>query len=180
MRRFHDLQPVLAWSRRLIIGADADDISGLQRSVQRYDGAVDRRADGMMTDLGMDAIGKIDRRGTIRQRDDFSLRRQHIDIGLEDIALHDVHVFQRIVAFLIAHHREILEPMQLFLDFLLFALLTAILRFFVTPMRGDTSLGDLIHLLRADLHLEDIAVLADDRRVQATDTCSPSAWRYNL
>ena len=56
--------------------------------------------------------------------------------------------------------------MQLFFDLFLFAFLSAILRFLIAPVSRDASLGDLIHLLRTDLHLEDIAILADDRRVQ--------------
>ena len=120
-----------------------------------------------MADLGMHAVGEINRRGAVRQLDDPSFRRHDIDVRLKDILLQRIHVFVRIVAQQIAGQcRQIAEPRQLLFDFSLFLMRIILRTFLVAPVRRNAHLGDAVHFLSADLNLKNPSFVADDRRVQ--------------
>ena len=143
---------------------DFHALAVLERVMERHHRAVDARAAAPMTEARVHGVGEIDRRRAHRQIDDLALRRQHVDRvgekaalerreplgGIDDRILPVEHLAQPCDAILergIAPH----------------ALRRALL---VAPVRGDAVLGMLVHLARADLHLERLAFGPDHRGVQ--------------
>ena len=80
-------EPVAARPVRALGGEDLDDLSVLQRVVERHHAAIDLGADAAMPDLGVDAIRKVDRRRVGRQVDDVASRREDVDLVLEEVDL---------------------------------------------------------------------------------------------
>src|SRR5579871_1271507 len=78
-RRLNYAQPVAAW-RVSRLSENFDDVSAMQFMAQRHHASVDFGADARMTNLGMNGIGKINRRRISRQNDYFALRRKGIDL----------------------------------------------------------------------------------------------------
>src|SRR5699024_4898285 len=66
---------------------DLDDLGVLELVIQRNHLAIDSRANALVAYLGMDAVGEINWRGTVRQLDDVPRRGEAIDLVLEDIRL---------------------------------------------------------------------------------------------
>ena len=60
-----------------------DPLAGPQLVVKGHDAAIDLGAAAAMSDVGMHAIGEIQRRGAGRQVDHLALRRQHVDAFLD-------------------------------------------------------------------------------------------------
>src|SRR5207247_7804785 len=72
--RGHERQPVAAGPGAGVAGDDLDDIAGVQVVRQGDEPAVDLRPDAAVTDVGVNAVGEVDRRGAGRQGDDVRLR----------------------------------------------------------------------------------------------------------
>src|SRR5262245_916592 len=78
-----EAEPVPA---RLVAGLrdDFDDVAVLQARAQRNHASVDAGADALVPDVGVDAIGKIDRGRAARKRSHLTLRREDVDLlGIE-------------------------------------------------------------------------------------------------
>src|SRR5205807_6277504 len=85
-RRNGDLQPVARRARaRDLRREDLDRVSRRQLRVERYQPAVDARADAAMADLGVDRVGEVDRRGLDGERDHGALRGEHEDRVLLEV-----------------------------------------------------------------------------------------------
>ena len=93
------------------------------------------------------------------QRLHLALRREHVDLVVEQVGAEGLDELARIgLVGLPVHH--LLHPLRPFLVGL--ALAAAL----VDPVRGDAELGLAVHLARADLDLERLALGPDHGRVQ--------------
>ena len=69
---------------------DLHDLAVLELVVERHHAAVDLGADAVVTDLGVDAIGEVDRRRVRGQVEHIALGREHVDLVLEQVDLDGV------------------------------------------------------------------------------------------
>ena len=161
-----DLEPAEVGARGGLRGLDLADVAGLEDRVEGDEGAVDRRPDRLVADLGMDLVGEVEGRRPGRELDDLAHRGEDVDVRVEDVVAEGGHEVLGRAALLAAHRDEVAEPMELFLDVPLLFLGVVVLAFLVAPVGGDAGLGDLIHFFGPDLDLVDIAVARDDRRVE--------------
>ncbi len=67
------VQPVAAW-RTVLAGDDLDLFTGLQAVVEWHDATIDLRATAVVTDLGVHAVGEVQRRRAFRQVDGVAVR----------------------------------------------------------------------------------------------------------
>ena len=152
--------PVARRAAAALGGQDLDEVAALQPVVQRHDAAVDLRADGAVADVGVHGVGEVDRRRVGRQHLDLALRREDVDLVVEEVGAEGLEELARVGLVLLPVHQlaDPGEPLLVGLGVLLAAL--------VAPVRGDAELGRLVHLARAHLDLERPALGPDDRRVQ--------------
>ncbi|MPM50584.1 hypothetical protein SDC9_97326 [bioreactor metagenome] len=114
----------------------------------------------MMPDIGMDAIGKIQRCGTTRQVDDFPFGREHENVLAEEI-LHDaVYKFLAVLSGVLGFD-DLAQPAGLFVQQAL-----DIAPFLIHPVCGDAKFRRLVHLLGADLHLKRDSVRCEQSSMQ--------------
>ena len=139
---------------------DLDDVALPQHVTQGDQLAVHLGADRVLTDLGVDRIREVDRRGALRQRLHVALRGEDVDLVREEIDADAVEKLGRILRVLLRLH-ELAQPQERGVDLVLAGLL-----FLVEPVRRDAFLGDAVHLPRADLDLHRITLGPDDRRVE--------------
>ena len=140
---------------------DTHLVAGLQLVVQRDQLAVDIGAATAMAQLGVDGVGEVDGRRAGGQVHNVATRGEDVDAVVEHVALHAVDEFVRVGDVLPPLH-DLAEPA----DLLLVALFVLAL-LFVLPVCRDAQFGDLVHLLRADLHLHGPPVSTHHRGVQA-------------
>ena len=113
-----------------------------------------------MSDVGVNAIRKIERRGAARKGENVALRREGVDLVRIEIDFQRVHEHSRILDVVLPFH-ELSQPQEV-----LVVRLCRAAPFLVLPVCGDALLGDQVHLSGADLHFERLALLRHDRRVQ--------------
>ncbi len=101
-----------------------------------------------MADVGVDAIGKVQRCGAARQVDDLPFRREHEDVLAEEI-LHDA--LDEFLAVLggVPRLDDLTKPAGLAIQQAL-----NVAPFLIHPVRGDAVFRRLVHLLGANLHLK--------------------------
>ena len=141
---------------------DLDVVAVLELGAQRQQLVVDARRDAVVADVGVHAVREVDRGRAARQRHDLALRREHVDLVGEEVALDVLEEFLR-VARLRLDLEQALQPARRLALRLGEVELAAGL---VQPVRGDARLGDAVHVVRADLRLERRAERAEQRRVQ--------------
>ena len=159
----HDLEPVARRAVGALGGHDLDDVAGLEPVVERHEPVVDLGPDRPVTDVGVDAIGEVERRGAGGQVLDGALGREDEDLVLEDVELEALHELGRVGDLALPLH-ELADPGQLGV---VVAVTLAGRTVLVAPVGGDADLGDPMHGVGPDLDLERLAVERDDRRVQA-------------
>ena len=69
--------------------------------MQRHDAAVDLRADTAMADVGVHAVGEVERRRSGRQALDLALGREHVHLVGEQVDAQRVHELPRIARVLL-------------------------------------------------------------------------------
>src|SRR5690606_347895 len=129
---------------------------------KRHDPAIDLGASAVMADLGVYAVGEVQRRGALGQVDGVTVGSEHIHPVRIDI--HAQLLGQAAdIAQLLVPLEHLTQPGDL-----LFVVAGAGLSVgtLVTPVGADTQLGLFVHGVAADLHLQDLAIRSDDRRVQ--------------
>src|SRR5215510_294225 len=94
----------------------------------------------------MDGVGEIDRRRAARQGDQIAFRREREDLVLEHLQLGMLEKFLRA--------RSMVEDVEQLAQPAILPTIGARLLLPVYPMGRDAQLGDLMHLVRADLHLD--------------------------
>ncbi len=112
-----------------------------------------------MAYIRMHRISKIDWRRTVRQLNNAALRRKHVDFGGKQIHLNVFHKLGRII-------RLGLQLFELFNPASGGISGVRTFTFPVSPMRGHTRIGDLVHLARADLNLNRYAGIVYQHRMQ--------------
>ena len=132
--------------------------------VERHHLAVDLRAAAAVPESRVHRIREVDRRRAARQVDDLALRRQHVDRVGEEALLERRQPLARVRdGVLPVEHLP--QPRDLLVERRVVAHAVPA-AFLVAPVRGDAVLRVLVHLPRADLHLERLVAGPDDRRVQ--------------
>jgi hypothetical protein len=117
-------------------GNDLDDVAVLQPVIERDQPVVHLRADRAMPDVGVDAIGKVERRGARRQVLDVAFRREHEDLVLEDVELDPLDELGRVgLADVALPLHELAQPGELRV-----VLAVGLGAFLVAPVRGDPDL----------------------------------------
>ena len=126
--------------------------------MERHDAAVDLGADGLVADVGVDGVGEVDRRRALRQRLHLALRREDVDLVVEEVGAERLHELARVGLVLLPVQQR-LHPGEPVVVLLALAAL-------VEPVRGDPVLGLLVHLPRPHLDLERRPLGPDHGRVQ--------------
>ncbi|RMS15574.1 hypothetical protein ALP72_05645 [Pseudomonas coronafaciens pv. coronafaciens] len=155
------VQPVAARCA-VFAGNNLDLLTGLQAVVERHDPPVDLRAPTVMADLGVNPIGKVQRRRPLGQVDGVPVRREDIDPVRFDIDPQLVCQATDITQ-LFMPLEHLTQPGNL-----LFVVIGPgfDVGALVAPVRADAQLGFFVHGVGADLHLQHLAFRADDRGVQ--------------
>src|SRR6266508_192546 len=164
--RLHEGEPVL---RRVRVrrGEDLDRVAVLELVAERDELPVHLRPDGVLADLGVDGVREVHRRRAARQALHRPLRREDEDLVREEVHLHGLEELAGVDDVLLELD-ELAQPsdrLRVLLRERLATLPVAPL-LLVRPVRGDAFLGDPVHLQGPDLHLDPLALRADDRRVE--------------
>ena len=110
-------------------------------------------------DLGMDVEGEVDRGRALGQPLHVPVRRENEDLVLVEVDLQELEELLGAVSVLLQLD-ELAEPTQVLVQLVRLAVPL------VEPVGGDTELRRPVHLLIADLHLEELAAGAEDRGVE--------------
>ena len=152
-------QPVATW-RVSGLRCDLDDVAVAQTRSQRHNPAVHLRPGRGVAHLGMNGVRKVDGTCILRQNNNLALRRKGVHLFGVKIDLERRHELVRIAHLTLPLH-QLPHPRQP-----LFILGGYIIRSLVLPMRRNAFFGDSVHVFRANLHLELVSALRDQRRVQ--------------
>ena len=142
-------------------GDDFHAVAVFELGAQRHQFVVDLDGDAAVADIGVHGVGKIHRGGAARQRHDLALGGEDVDLVGEQVDLEVLQELDRVAA-LRLDLQQALQP----LVGLLLQVVDAGVAALVQPVRGDAGLGDLVHVLGADLHLDRRAERAEQRGVQ--------------
>ena len=153
-----DLQPVPAGALGGFGGDDLHDVTVFQAGIQRHNAAVDLGADHVVAHGGVDGVGEVDGRGPGGQVLHVAVGGEDEDLVREHIHLQGVDILLGVGAVLIL--QQAADPLILPLGA---GPGPALL---ILPVGGHAVLGDLVHLLGADLDLEGDAVRAHDGGVE--------------
>ena len=155
------VEPVAAGCT-VLAGDDLHLLAGVQAVGQRHDAPVDLGAAAVVADLGVHAVGEVQRRGTLGQVDGMAVRGEHVDPVRLDI---DLELLGQAtdVAQLLVPLQHLAQP-----GHLLFVVVGAALGVgtLVLPVGTHAQLGLFMHGIGADLHLQHLAIRADHRGVQ--------------
>ena len=146
------------------LGDDLDAVAVFQPRGKRGIFVVDAGTHRAVADIGMDRVGKIDRRGTLAQRMNLAARRKHIHFIGKQINFDVLEKFQRIARTRLNFQKR-LQPLMRFLLHVGKMPILGVHRF-VHPVRGHTGFGDFVHANGADLQFHRRAIGAEQRRVQ--------------
>ena len=135
--------------------------SPFRRAVpERDDAAVDLRSHARVSDVGVDGVGEVDRSRVARQHDHLAARREAVDLLRIQLHLERGHEFPGVPHLPLPLH-ELAQPGDA-----LIVRAGALVALLVLPVGGDSFLGDVMHFLGPDLHLEGMTAGADDGSVQ--------------
>ena len=126
------------------------------------------RADGVVTDLGVDRVGEVDRGRADRQADHVSPRREHEDLGAVDLEAQRVEELARVLD-LVLPVEQLPQPLHVGVASAVggsacrrrCATSSLYFQWAATPYSARRCIAD-----RADLHLHGLAGRADHGRVQ--------------
>ena len=121
---------------------------------------VDLRADRLVADVGVDVVGEIERRGAEGQPARLAFRCEDDDFGGVERQLEVIQKVDGVFRRRVERIADLFEPLVQLVLVLRNGLLL------VLPVGGHSPFGDVVHALRADLHLDPYAVGAHHRRVQ--------------
>jgi hypothetical protein len=143
-------------------GEDLDDVAVVQGAVQRHQAPVHPGAHAPVTDLGVHRVGEVHRGGLGGQRDDVALGGEHVDLGGVDLEPERLEELAG-VGGLALPVQQLPQPGHVVGALAVAAaLLDEVV--LVLPVRGDAVLGPAVHLERADLELDRLALRTDHRR----------------
>ena len=130
---------------------------------------VDLGADAVVADLGMDSVGKVERRRTGTKRHDLTLGRKDKDLLIKEVDLQRMQVFLGVGDLVRRSPIErMFEPVNLVIQTLGIIGLRRrrSARFLIQPVGGNAVLGLLMHLIGSNLNLERTGCGADNRRME--------------
>ncbi len=141
-------------------GDDFDLVAGFKSVIERDEFTVDLGAPAAISDIGVDLVGEIEGSGTGRHADRVALGREDENTLREDVALDAFDEFLGVFDILAPFHQgtQVLDHIV--------ELFVGGSPFFVTPVGGDAVLGFGVHFEGANLKLDRLAVVIDDRGVQ--------------
>jgi len=155
------VQPIAARGA-VLAGDDFDLFTGLQAVVERHDTPIDLGAPAVVADFGVHAVGKVQRRGALRQVDGVAVGGEDVDPVRLDV---DAQLFRQAadIAEFFVPFQHLAQPG----DFL-FVLVGPGLDVgaLVAPVRAHPQLRLFVHGVSADLHFQHLALGADHRSVQ--------------
>ena len=130
---------------------------------------VDLSADAVVAHLGVNGVGKVERRGAGTKRHDLALGCKDEDLLVEQIDLQRVQVFLGVRNLVRSRPIErMFEPVNLVVQTLgvigLGSRRSA--RLLIEPVGGNAVLGLLMHLIGSNLNLERAGRGADNRRME--------------
>ena len=140
-------------------GEDLDRVAALELAVQRRDPAVDLGALALEPDLGVHVEREVDRRRALGQPLHVALRREDEDLVLVEVDLQELEELLGAVGVLL-QLEQLAEPAEVLVE--LVGLAVAL----VEPVGRDAELGRAVHLLGADLHLEELPARTEDGGVE--------------
>jgi hypothetical protein len=129
----------------LLAGDDLDDVATCERVVERRDAAVDPGSAATLAQAAVDMEREVQWGAAFRQVDHLALRRHGVDAIFEQA---DADARQ-----LVGIDPAALQQLSYGQDLLVIAPVGTA-AFLVAPVRGDTQLGLVLHLLRANLHFQ--------------------------
>ena len=164
----HEGEPVARRPALALGGQDLDDVARAQLVGQRHDLSVDLGAHATVSDVGVDLVGEVERRGARSQGLDLALGREHEHLVLEQVDLERFHELARVAQILLPvdQRSQPLEPGLRVAHARGGGRLATAAVALVDPVRGDPVFGQIVHLARPDLDLQRPALGPDDRRVQ--------------
>ena len=127
---------------------DLHRVAVLELMVEGDHLAVDLSSGTAVAEVGVDAVGEVDGRCARRQLADLALGRIHEDLVWEDVGLHRL---EEVLGpwLILVPLEELAHPRHLLFEFRV-----AVSALFVPPVCGNAVLRDLMHAIRANLHLE--------------------------
>ena len=154
-----EAQPVAA---RLVPGGgeDLDDVAVLQLVAQGDHLPVHPGPDALVAHLGVDGVGEVDGGGAAREHLDLTRGGEAVHLLGVEVELEGVQELVGVLDLLLPLE-ELAQPGE---GVVVLSHPGATL--LVLPVGRDALLGDLVHLVGADLDLEGMAVVADDRGVE--------------
>ena len=126
-------------------------------------------ADAVVSHLGVNGVGKIERRGAGTKRHDLALGRKDEDLLIEEVDLQRMQVFLGVGDLIRRSPIErMFEPVNLVVQTLSVIGLGSrrSARFLIQPVGGNAVLGLLVHLVGTNLNLERTSRGADNRRMK--------------
>ena len=143
-----------------LAGDHLDLVAVVQPGAQRHQTAIHLGADAGVAHLRVDGIGEVDRRRALGQGDQVAARGEAEHLVLEHLELGVLEEF--------LGSGGLLEDLQEAAQPVVLPAVGRPSRLLVGPVRRDAELGHLVHLARADLHLDAPALGAENRGVQGT------------
>lgn len=128
---------------------DLDAVAVAKHRAQGHRLAVHGRRDAVVAHVRVHAVGEVDGRRPARQREDLALGREDVDLLREEVHLDVLEELERVARFALDLQQRLQPLVRLQLH-----VLAAALRALVEPVGGDAGLGHLVHVRRADLHLD--------------------------
>ena len=164
-RALHELEPVAVRSGVLGLGGqDLDHVAVGQLGLQRHQPPVHPGADGTVTDLGVDGVREVDRCRTLGQGVHVTLGGEGVDLGGVDLEPQRVEELPRVRG-LPLPVEQLPHPGEV-RTVTVGGGRDALAALLVLPVRRDTELGPLVHLVGADLQLHRAALRPQHRGVQ--------------
>ncbi len=155
------VEPVAARAA-LLARNDLDLLTGLQHVVQRHNTPIDLGAPAAVTNFGMHAVGKVQRRSALGHIQNVTVGGKQVDtVGLKV----DPQLLGQTAD--ITHFLMPLKYLTQPGNLVFVGIGVAVqVRALVAPVRTDTQFSLFVHALGTDLHLEHLALGADYRGVQ--------------
>ena len=146
---FDHLNPVSTRTKGIGIGDNLNHITRLEFGSQRHHTTINLGTCGLLTDLGMDGIGKVNRTWIFRQFLNSTIWCKDINSLWEDIFFYRVNKSLSIPVRGILEFHKILNPIHS--QSRLFRIYLALDAFLVSPVSCNPVFGNLVHLLSTDL-----------------------------
>ncbi len=153
--RHHKADPI---QTRLgtLLGNNLHNIAILQQGVQWHHSPVHLRPSTMVPHFRMNAVGKIHRRCSPCQRNHISILREDVDISLKQVIFNTLQILLGILQ-IVLPVQQLPQPAKLLIHS---AHLSSMCpsSLLILPVGSDPILRNVVHLHRANLHLQGAAV----------------------